>query len=54
MQQGDLGRPAACAADTLRAQGIVVSEKDNHLRAAVHFYNNDADLDRFLDAVQSL
>jgi len=36
----------------LRAQNIVVSEKDGHLRAAVHFYNSEEDLARFLDALQ--
>ena len=37
----------------LRAKNIVVSEKDGHLRAAVHFYNSEDDLSRFLDALQA-
>ena len=50
----DLGRHAGQAVADLRARNIVVSEKDGHLRAAVHFYNTEDDLDRFLDAVQAL
>lgn len=50
----DLGRPAGPAVEALREQGIVVSEKDGHLRAAVHFYNNDDDIDRLLVAAQAL
>ena len=37
----------------LRARNIVVSEKDGHLRTAVHFYNSEDDLTRFLDALQA-
>ncbi len=50
----DLGHHAGAAVAALRERSIVVSEKDGHLRAAVHFYNNDDDLDRFLDALQAL
>lgn len=50
----DLGRPAGPAVAALRGQGIVVSEKDGHLRVATHFYNDEQDLDRFLDALQAL
>ena len=49
----DLDRPAAPVAEALRAEGIVVSEKDGYLRAAVHFFNDESDLERFLEAVQS-
>ncbi len=49
----DLGRHAGGAVDALRRNGIVVSEKDGHLRAAVHFYNNENDIDRLLDGLQS-
>ena len=36
-----------------KGKNIVVSEKDGHLRAAVHFYNSEDDLTRFLDALQA-
>ncbi len=39
--------------DRARARNIVVSEKDGHLRTAVHFYNTEDDLTRFLDALQA-
>ncbi|MGE0722844.1 MAG: aminotransferase class V-fold PLP-dependent enzyme [Alphaproteobacteria bacterium] len=47
----DLGRHAGPVAEALRADGVIVSEKDGHLRASVHFYNDDSDIDRFLDAL---
>lgn len=47
----DLPGDAAETVKSLRAQGICVSEKDGHVRAALHFYNNHADLDRLLDAL---
>jgi selenocysteine lyase/cysteine desulfurase len=50
----DLGRHAGDTVKALRERHIVVSEKDGHLRAATHFYNNEDDLDRFLDALQAL
>lgn len=50
----DMGRPAGELVDRLRRQSIVVSEKDGHLRAAVHFYNTEEEIDRFLDALQAL
>jgi len=50
----DLGRHAGPVVDALREQGIVVSEKDGYLRAAMHFYNNEEDQDRFLSALQAL
>ena len=46
---GDAGKKQA----ELRAKNIVVSEKDGHLRSAVHFYNSEDDLTRFLDALQT-
>ena len=45
---------AGVAVAALREQNIVVSEKDGHLRAATHFFNNENDHDRFLNALQSL
>lgn len=49
----DIGRPAGDTVARLREKDIVVSEKDGHLRAAVHFYNTEDELERFLDAVQA-
>lgn len=49
----DLGRHAGETVRQLRRDGIVVSEKDGHLRAAVHFYNNEGDIDRLLDGLQT-
>ena len=37
-----------------QARNILVSQKDGHLRASLHFYNDEADVDRFLDAVAEL
>lgn len=47
----DLGRHAGNAATALAERNIIVSQKDGHLRASVHFYNDENDIDRFLDAV---
>lgn len=49
----DIGSNAARTVQALREDRIVVSEKDGWLRAAVHFYNNEADLDRLLDRLQA-
>ena len=48
----DLGRHAGETVANLREQGIIVSEKDGHLRASVHIYNDEDDIERVLDAVQ--
>jgi selenocysteine lyase/cysteine desulfurase len=45
----DLGVPAAAAVAFLRERGVVVSEKDGHLRASAHFYNDESDIDRLLE-----
>ncbi|MBL25728.1 MAG: hypothetical protein CMM48_17735 [Rhodospirillaceae bacterium] len=50
----DMGRDAGSIADTLAEKNIRVSNKDGHLRATVHFYNNEEDIVRFLDALDSL
>jgi selenocysteine lyase/cysteine desulfurase len=47
----DLLKPAEPAVAALKTKGIIVSEKDGYVRAGVHFYNNEADIDRFLEAV---
>ena len=49
----DIGCHAGEKQAQLRAQNIVVSEKDGHVRTAVHFYNGEDDLTRFLDALQA-
>lgn len=50
----DLGRHAGESVQALRRDGIVVSEKDGHLRAALHFYNDESDIERLLDGLQAL
>lgn len=50
----DMGRDAQGIADALAQKNIRVSNKDGHLRATVHFYNNEEDILRFLDAVDEL
>lgn len=45
----DLPGDAVQIVRDLRTRRICVSEKDGHVRAAVHFYNNVADLDRLLE-----
>ena len=42
---------ALCA--HLSSRGIVTSHRDNHLRASFHFYNNDGDTDRLLEALRA-
>ena len=49
----DLGRHAGETVAKLRGQGIVVSEKDGYLRASVHIYNNEEDIERLLDELQA-
>ena len=49
----DLGCHAGATVDKLKDQGIIVSEKDGHLRASVHIYNNEEDIDRLLHALQA-
>jgi selenocysteine lyase/cysteine desulfurase len=38
---------------TLMAQDIVSSFRDNNIRATIHFYNSEDDIDRFVTALQS-
>lgn len=45
----DLGVPAAGPVAFLREHDVVVSEKDGHLRASAHFYNDACDIDRLLE-----
>lgn len=50
----DLGRPAGPAVAALKAKRIIVSEKDGYVRAGVHFYNDEEDIDRLLQGVTEL
>ena len=50
----DLGRHAGDSVRKLNDQGIVVSEKDSHLRASLHFYNNEDDIGRLFSALRAL
>jgi selenocysteine lyase/cysteine desulfurase len=50
----DLGRHASDTVRKLNDQGIIVAEKDGHLRASLHFYNNEDDIERFFSALRGL
>jgi selenocysteine lyase/cysteine desulfurase len=50
----DLRTPAEPVVTTLKKKNIIVSEKDGYVRAGVHFYNNEADIDRLLEALTDL
>lgn len=50
----DLGQHAGDAVNALKAQDIIVAEKDGHLRTSMHFYNNEEDIDRFMSALQAV
>ena len=50
----DLGRHAGESVRKLNDQGIVVAEKDSHLRASLHFYNNEDDIGRLFSALRAL
>ena len=50
----DLGRPAGETVAKLRDQGIVVSEKDGYLRASLHIYNDEGDIERLLDGIHGV
>jgi len=48
----DLGRDAKETVERLKTRDIIVSYKDGHLRASVHFYNNEDDIDHLMAALQ--
>src|SRR5262245_34069428 len=50
----ELGKPAGTMVASLKKQGIIVSEKDGCLRAGVHFYNNEEDIERLLGGISVL
>jgi len=45
-------RDTAQLFERLTAQDIVTSFRDNNIRATVHFYNNEDDIDRFVEAMR--
>ena len=50
----DLGKPAGPAVAALKKKGIIVSEKDGYVRAGVHVYNDEDDIDRLLQSITEL
>lgn len=46
----DLGVDHEALVADLQAKKVFVSYKDGYVRLALHFYNNEADIDRFFDA----
>lgn len=50
----DLGRHAGETVQALKERKVIVAEKDGHLRASLHFYNNRADIDQFFATLQAV
>ena len=50
----DLGKPAGPAVSALKKKRIIVSEKDGYVRAGVHVYNDEGDIDRLLQSITEL
>ncbi|MDE0812098.1 MAG: aminotransferase class V-fold PLP-dependent enzyme [Alphaproteobacteria bacterium] len=50
----DLGTDAKAAVAALKERGVIVSYKDTHLRASVHFYNNEDDIDRLIETLNEI
>ena len=50
----ELGRPASATVASLKKKGVIVSEKDGFLRAGIHFYNNEEDIERLLHGISGL
>jgi selenocysteine lyase/cysteine desulfurase len=48
------GRDASELAARLKQQRVLVSARHGLLRVSTHFYNNEADLDRFTEALSKL
>jgi len=46
-------RDAARLCAALMEQDIVTSFRDNNIRAMIHFYNSDDDVDRFVTVLKS-
>ena len=47
-------KPASSLAQELRARGVLVSARHDHLRVSTHFYNNEADIERLAAEVKAL
>jgi selenocysteine lyase/cysteine desulfurase len=47
-------RDAGLLVRELAERGIVTSSRDNNVRAAFHFYNDDSDVDTFCEALRAL
>jgi cysteine desulfurase / selenocysteine lyase len=50
----ELGKSAGPAVAALKKKRIIVSEKDGYVRAGVHAYNDEGDIDRLLHAITEL
>jgi cysteine desulfurase / selenocysteine lyase len=50
----DFGRRASEIVDALEKQRIIVSERDKFVRASLYACNDEADIERFLNAAESL
>jgi selenocysteine lyase/cysteine desulfurase len=48
----DLARNSGEVVRALAARKIIVSEKDEFVRASIHAYNNEHDIDSLLDALK--
>ena len=50
----DLDDHAGKAVERLRERQVIVAEKDQHLRASLHFYNNEDDIDRLFHGLKAI
>ena len=50
----ELGKPASATVAALKKKSVIVSQKDGFLRAGVHFYNNEEDIERLLHGISVL
>lgn len=50
----DLGRHAGDTVRALHDKGVIVAEKDGHLRASLHFYNDEHDIERLFSALKTI
>jgi selenocysteine lyase/cysteine desulfurase len=46
-------KPASALARALRARGVLVSARHDHLRVSAHFYNHEADLARLEEELKA-
>src|SRR5262245_11580579 len=50
----ELGKPASATVAALKKKSVIVSQKDGFLRAGVHVYNNEEDIERLLHGISVL